>query len=478
MNVVVDNSTAPPEGLVAAYAFDEGAGTSVRDESGNGHTGSIVGATWTANGREGAGISFNSGTDRVDLPALGTFYRAGFTYEAWVKKRTDKMDAALIGSWVSAQGGGAMIWVDHLAGRYRLTLGKSALADYLDSGRTPVVGQWQHVAATYDGAVARFYLDGVLVASRAFTGDFEAPNTWRIGTYGANPPGLFDGVIDEIRIYDRAISPAELQHDMVTGGVGPADTQAPSTPNPFSADRRRRHVDRDELGRVDRQRRRERVPALPRRPRGGDDGRDEPHVRGPPLRHQLRIRGRGLRRRRKRLGAGDPHEPRRTTATRRRPASRSRRRSPARRSPARSRSPRTRRTTTPSRASVLELDGRARRGGHDGAVRARLGHPHGRERAAHAPGDRARPPGNSATSAQVTVTVENRPRRPTGLVAAYGFDEGTGTAAADHSGNGNHRARSRARSGRSRRHGTAVSLDGSDDWVTVGLASARPHETA
>ena len=115
VNVVVDNSTAPPEGLVAAYAFDEGAGTSVRDESGNGHTGSIVGATWTANGREGAGISFNSGTDRVDLPRPRHVLPARASRTRRVKKRTDKMDAALIGSRVSAQGGGAMIWVDHLA---------------------------------------------------------------------------------------------------------------------------------------------------------------------------------------------------------------------------------------------------------------------------------------------------------------------------------------------------------------------------
>ena len=48
-----------------------------------------------------------------------------------------------------------MIWVDHLSGNYRLTLNRG-LSTYLDSGRTPAVGTWQHVAATYDGVVARF----------------------------------------------------------------------------------------------------------------------------------------------------------------------------------------------------------------------------------------------------------------------------------------------------------------------------------
>ena len=53
-----------------------------------------------------------------------------------------------------------MIWVDHISGHYRLTLG-GTFGNYLDSGRTPAIGHWQHVAATYDGTTARFYIDGV-----------------------------------------------------------------------------------------------------------------------------------------------------------------------------------------------------------------------------------------------------------------------------------------------------------------------------
>ena len=54
-----------------------------------------------------------------------------------------------------------MIWVDHINGHYRLTLGGS-FGNYLDSGQTPAVGRWQHVAATYDGTTARIYIDGAL----------------------------------------------------------------------------------------------------------------------------------------------------------------------------------------------------------------------------------------------------------------------------------------------------------------------------
>ena len=42
---------------------------------------------------------FDGVSDRIDLPALGTFYTTGFTYEAWVRKQTAKKDVAVLGSW-------------------------------------------------------------------------------------------------------------------------------------------------------------------------------------------------------------------------------------------------------------------------------------------------------------------------------------------------------------------------------------------
>src|SRR6266545_6796752 len=72
----------PPAGLVAAYAFDEGTGTLAADASGNGHSGALVGTTWTA-GHSGSAASFNGTSAYVDLGALGTFYQTAFTLEAW-----------------------------------------------------------------------------------------------------------------------------------------------------------------------------------------------------------------------------------------------------------------------------------------------------------------------------------------------------------------------------------------------------------
>ena len=105
--VNVANEARAAAGLVAAYAFDEGAGSTAEDASGNGRPGTIVGASWDI-GRFGRAPPFDGADDRVDLTPLGTFYKTGFTYEAWVKKRTTKVDVTVLGSWVEG-GRGLMI---------------------------------------------------------------------------------------------------------------------------------------------------------------------------------------------------------------------------------------------------------------------------------------------------------------------------------------------------------------------------------
>ena len=90
---------AAPPGLVASYSFDEGSGLTVGDSSGNGHAGTITGATW-ATGRYGGGLDFNGTNASVDLGALGTLYQTGFTLEAWVQKQSaTKNDVAIVGTW-------------------------------------------------------------------------------------------------------------------------------------------------------------------------------------------------------------------------------------------------------------------------------------------------------------------------------------------------------------------------------------------
>ena len=215
VSVTVSNAGVSTAGLQAAYNFDNGpVGTALVDSSGNFRTATLLGGGWTSGGRYGGAISLNGTNGEVDPPALGTFYKTGFSLEAWVYKQSSKVDAAVVGSWTSSQNG-AMIWVDHISGHYRLALG-GTFANYVDSGQTPAIGRWQHVAATYDGTTARIYIDGTLAASSTYTGSVGGSNTWRIGAYGSTAGGFFDGLVDDVRIYSRALSPTEIQTDMAS----------------------------------------------------------------------------------------------------------------------------------------------------------------------------------------------------------------------------------------------------------------------
>ena len=120
--VTVDNSGAPAPGLVAGYGFDAGAGTVAVDGSGNVNTATLVGAGWGA-GRHGSAVSLDGVDDRVELPALGSFYRTAFTIEAWCRSRARAEDVGVAGSW-NPGSGGPMIWIDHISGHYMLTLGE------------------------------------------------------------------------------------------------------------------------------------------------------------------------------------------------------------------------------------------------------------------------------------------------------------------------------------------------------------------
>ena len=96
------------------------------------------------------------------------------------------------------------------------------------------IGVWTHLATTYDGANQRFFVNGVQVASRAQTGAITTSTSpLRIG--GNSIWGeFFAGQIDEVRIYDRALTAAEIQGDM-NQPVGVADTEAPTAPSNLTA---------------------------------------------------------------------------------------------------------------------------------------------------------------------------------------------------------------------------------------------------
>ena len=84
LSATFQQSSTP--GLVAAYSFNEGSGTTLTDRAGHGHTGTLTGPTWTAAGRNGGGLTFDGTNDSVRINDHAELdLTTGMTLEAWVR---------------------------------------------------------------------------------------------------------------------------------------------------------------------------------------------------------------------------------------------------------------------------------------------------------------------------------------------------------------------------------------------------------
>ena len=175
----------------------------------NGH-GDDRGATWAA-GRYGGALSFDGTNDYVGLPRARHVLQHGFTLEAWVQKsddqerrrhprQLDRQTARCSGSTTSRPA-------------TTLTLGRQPLRRTSTPARNPTSASGSTSPRRTTARPPAIYIDGTEVASRAVSGSVGSSNTWRIGAYGSVPGGFFDGLIDELRVYNRALSAAEIQAD-------------------------------------------------------------------------------------------------------------------------------------------------------------------------------------------------------------------------------------------------------------------------
>jgi hypothetical protein len=223
-------------GLVAAYAFDEGSGTALGDRSGSGNNGTVSGATWSASGKYGAALSFDGVNDLATVPDSNSLdLTNGMTLEAWV-------NPTVTGDWKTVmlkEQPGQLVYSLYGSNAANRPSGHVFVgADReLDGTAAVAVNTWTHLATTYDGATQRFFVNGTQVATRAQTGSMPASTgALRIG--GNNVwSEWFGGRIDEVRIYRRALTAAEIQTDMATplGTAPPPDTQAPTAPTGLTA---------------------------------------------------------------------------------------------------------------------------------------------------------------------------------------------------------------------------------------------------
>ncbi len=220
----------PIGGLVAAYGLNEGSGAAATDISGNGRTGAVAGAAWAA-GRFGGALSFDGIDDWVTVAdAAALDLTTGMTLEAWVNPTAlSGWRSVLIKEAALPAGLVYSIYANDNVPRPAATI--YVAGDRSAAGTQPIpTGAWTHLASTYDGTRLRLYVNGVEVSSLAVNGSMaNSPSPLRIGgnaIWGEH----FAGLIDELRVYSRALSRSEIQADMVTpvGGDPIPDTTPPT----------------------------------------------------------------------------------------------------------------------------------------------------------------------------------------------------------------------------------------------------------
>jgi hypothetical protein len=221
VSVTVNNSTVVP-GLVASYNFDEGSGATLTDRSGNGNNGTIANATWVT-GKYGGALQFNGTTSLVTVANSASLnLTAGMTLEAWIDPTSLSSPAA---------GWDAVIAKEHINSSndvaYALYAGQGAntppgghvlvgTKDYGTTGGSALtLNQWAFLSVTFDGTTLRTYLNGTQISSRSVSGKIATTSDpLTIGGDWDNE--MFSGLIDNIRIYNVALTASQIQTDMTT----------------------------------------------------------------------------------------------------------------------------------------------------------------------------------------------------------------------------------------------------------------------
>ncbi len=218
------STSALTNGLVGYWKLDEvsGAGATLADSSGNNNTGTAKlfggGNTSTDSahvaGKFGNGFSFDGGDDNIDIPYSSNLTGAGsVSLSAWIKPTTI---------------GGADYVFGNTSQSFRFLLSGTTNIQFptacgsLTGFSTPMqTGVWQLLTGTFDSTTGQtvIYLNGAKVSSGICTGAIlDAANL----SIGGTSTRRFNGSIDEMRMYNRALSPAEVQqlYNFAPGPVG------------------------------------------------------------------------------------------------------------------------------------------------------------------------------------------------------------------------------------------------------------------
>lgn len=217
------------DGPVAYWRLGETAGTAAVDRTGNGHTGTYVGTyTLAATGVMDDGLGDTAldtsgvtgsgmlGADWGDLEFAGTL---PYSVECWINADTLTAGSHILVQKASA--GNAQGWeliVQGGASPFAQFTFQDATAQVDTAAGSVSVGVDHHVVATFDGTTVSIYIDGALGSAEAAAGSMTGTAVAVSIGYDSVGAGFeFDGRLDEVAIYDRALTAAEVAEHYTVG---------------------------------------------------------------------------------------------------------------------------------------------------------------------------------------------------------------------------------------------------------------------
>jgi len=203
--------------LAGYWKFDEGSGTVAADSSGHGDSGTLLhGPTWVT-GKFGKALNFPAGASVVNVGAkagLANLNRTGFTVTAWINVRSGGSSARIVDKDDNSIG-----WFFKMTSATTVQFVSDNGGPSRSSSGAIAANTWQHVAASWTGSTAasgaHVYVNGNLadgagVDGTGSPGD-DSGTPLSIGNRASALDRGFDGAIDDLRIYPRVLSAAEIK---------------------------------------------------------------------------------------------------------------------------------------------------------------------------------------------------------------------------------------------------------------------------
>jgi len=175
----------------------------------------------------GASSSMARAAAKADLAVGSLPASAGATLEFWMNMTDRNTDRSIL-AWV----GGPSVWMDYYSTQLNINWAKTGGGSSMGSGSLIYENSWHHCVMTYEKAsgMSRLYVNGIL-RNQQNIGAFELPTTgdFLIGSLGTTYP-TFKGQLDEVTLYDRALTPVEIGAIYQSGVAGKAPAGTNTAP--------------------------------------------------------------------------------------------------------------------------------------------------------------------------------------------------------------------------------------------------------